>query len=137
MSDPVLEYLELSDSGDARGSSFPVPAAWLAEAFVVRDAHISTVASGCTRGDHYHVDRHEVLAVMPSDRWSLHWDSGAGTDVRHQEFNGACAVIIRVPPLASHAIHNDGEEELRVIGLSDAPYDPERPDALSRRVSAL
>ncbi|MEU9342799.1 hypothetical protein AB0D74_16485 [Streptomyces sp. NPDC048278] len=135
MDDAVLEFAEIDDSGDVRGSSFPVPPQWFAEAFCVRDAHPSSIRPGHTRGDHYHEVRHEILIVMPAGRWSLHWDSGADTMVQYRKFEGTAAVIIKVPPLSSHAIRNDGDTDLYVIGLTDGPYDPDSPDTFPRKVS--
>jgi dTDP-4-dehydrorhamnose 3,5-epimerase-like enzyme len=64
MGDSGLTILELKDSGDARGNSFPVPADWFSNTFPVRDVHITTVLPGHIRGNHYHVARHEVLIVI-------------------------------------------------------------------------
>jgi hypothetical protein len=38
------------------------------------------------RGNHFHIVRNEILLVMSADRWSLHWDSGEGTQVTAQMF---------------------------------------------------
>jgi hypothetical protein len=43
-------------------------------------------------------------------------------------------VVIEVSPLASHAVFNDGSEDLFVTGLSDARYNPSHPDAYPRPV---
>lgn len=133
-----LEFMELPDSGDVRGNSFPVPLCWLANApeFTLRDIHISTIRPGYTRGDHYHAVRHEILAVMPADKWSLYWDTGEGTGIHHQTFDGTAAVVIRISPLASHALRNDGEIDLWVIGLCDDVYIPDCSETLPRKVSS-
>ena len=125
----------LKDSGDDRGSSFPVPDGWLAAPFPVQDAHLSTLMPGKVRGDHFHVVRHEILMVMSTDRWSLHWDSGDGTRIDVRVFEGPSAVVIQVPPHASHAVRNDGNAPLQILGLTDGPYDPAAPDAYPRKVT--
>lgn len=135
MADSELRVTVLKDSGDGRGSSFPVPDGCFAGGFPVRDAHLSTLMPGHVRGDHFHVARHEILLVMSVDRWSLHWDSGDGTRVDVRLFDGPGAVVIRVPPHASHAIRNDGSAPLQIVGLTDGPYDAAAPDAYPRQVT--
>lgn len=135
MTDGGLRVTVLNDSGDDRGSSFPAPDACFEGGFTVRDAHLSTLLPGHVRGNHFHVARHEILLVTSADRWSLHWDSGIGTPVEAQMFDGASAVVIQVPPHASHAIRNDGSAPLQIVGLTDGPYDPAAPDAYPRRVT--
>src|SRR6516162_4004519 len=116
MTDSELKVTVIKDSGDARGSSFPVPAECFAAGFSVRDAHLSTLMPGRIRGNHFHAARQEVLLVMATGRWSLHWDSGAGTPVSVRTFEGPGAVVIHVPPFASHAIRNDADVGLQIIG---------------------
>jgi dTDP-4-dehydrorhamnose 3,5-epimerase-like enzyme len=132
-----LTVTELKDSGDERGSSFPTPEGCLGGEFALRDAHLSTLEPGHLRGNHFHVARHEILLVMFTDRWSLHWDSGSGTPVTTRVFDGTGAVIVRVPPYASHALRNDGSSPLHIVGLTDGPYNPADPDAFPRQVASL
>jgi hypothetical protein len=80
------------------------------------------------------VDRHEILIVLFSDRWSLYWDSGDKTEVNHRRFESQGAVAMRIPPHYSHAITNEGLESLYIVGLTDGPYDPAAPDAFPRKV---
>jgi dTDP-4-dehydrorhamnose 3,5-epimerase-like enzyme len=134
MTDSELRVIVLKDSGDHRGSSFPVPAECFEGGFTVRDAHLSTLMPGHVRGNHFHVARRETLLVMSGDRWSLHWDSGEGTQVMDRIFDGSSAVVVQVPPHISHALRNDGNMPLHIVGLTDGPYDPAAPDAFSRRV---
>lgn len=124
----------LTDSGDARGSSFPLPAALLDRIGPVRDAHIATLVPRGVRGNHFHRARRELLVVVHTGAWSLHWDSGDDTPVESRRFTGSGAVLVTVPPLAAHAVRNDGAEELLILGLSDGPYDPSSPDAYPRDV---
>jgi dTDP-4-dehydrorhamnose 3,5-epimerase-like enzyme len=132
-----LSITVLKNSGDERGSSFPAPKECFADGFPVRDAHLSTLLPGHVRGNHFHVARNEILLVMSVDRWSLHWDSGVGTPVDVREFDGSSAVMVRVPPHASHAIRNDGTAPLQIVGMSDGPYDPADPDVFSRPVTGV
>jgi len=136
MGTPGLDYLELTDSGDQRGSSFPVPPTWFAEPFPLRDAHITTLLPGHIRGNHFHRARREIFVVIANDRWSLHWDMGEGTSSQSHEFEGPSAVVVRIQPQVSHAIRNDGSAILHLVGLTDGPYDPTAPDAFPRRVTS-
>lgn len=126
--------VDLRDSGDSRGSSFSAPAELFAGTFPVEDMHIATIEPGAVRGNHYHAARREMLVIMAGDRWSLHWDEGAGTAVRQREFTGPGVVLVTVPTGMSHAIRNDGAVPMQMIGLSDGPYDAARPDAYPRSV---
>jgi dTDP-4-dehydrorhamnose 3,5-epimerase-like enzyme len=130
----ALTIIELADSGDARGRSFPVIGGWLTTGFVVRDTHVSTILPGSTRGNHYHLKRNEVLLVMFEDRWSFHWDNGPNTLSVSRGFTRPGAVLLQVPRGTSHAIHNDGTQALNLVGLTDGPFDPAAPDAFPRKV---
>lgn len=130
-----LQITEIKDSGDIRGSSFPVPGGCFGDGFTTRDAHLSTLSPGHIRGNHFHVTRNEILLVMAVGPWSLHWDRGEGTPVSVREFDGTSAVVVRVPLLVSHAIRNDGEVPLQIIGLTNGPYDAGAPDAFPRQVA--
>lgn len=130
-----LAYLELTDSGDERGSSFPVPGSWFAEAFPVRDGHITTVLPGHTRGNHFHQARLEIIIVLFDDRWSLYWDEGEHTACQYRQSEGQGAVILMVQSGASHAISNDGSRVLRLVTLTDRPFDPASPDTFPRKVT--
>lgn len=134
MEGPELTYLELADSGDERGSSFPVPESWFSKEFPVRHGHVTTLLPGHTRGNHFHRTRQEILMVIFDDRWSLHWDAGEGTPCQYRQFEGQGTVVVRVPPLASHAIRNNGSGLLHLVALTDRAYDPDAPDAFPRRV---
>ncbi len=135
MEPPVLTFYALADAGDQRGRSFSPPPELLSDELRMSDLHIATVRPGRIRGNHFHVKRNEVLIVTYADRWSLYWDDGETTPVNHQEFHGPGATIIRVPPLASHAIHNDGTQELNLVGISDQVFDANSPDSFPRRVT--
>lgn len=100
--------------------------------------HIATIEPGAIRGNHYHAARRELLVIMSVDRWSLHWDTGAGTPVQQRSFDRAGTVLVTVPTGVAHAIRNDGEVPVTMMGMTDGPYDAKNPDAYPRMVvSAL
>lgn len=131
---PELRITVLPDSGDHRGSSYQTGKAWIDFLGSVDDAHIATILPGAIRGNHFHVRRREVIAVLHSDAWRVAWDRGAGTAVTVREFAGEGAVLLEVDPLASHAIGNTGQAPLWIIGLSNEAFDAEAPDSLPRQV---
>jgi hypothetical protein len=134
MKSQLLSIVELSDSGDARGSSHSVPAEVFSGHFPLADMHIATIEPGAVRGNHFHAVRRELLVIMAADRWSLHWDEGEGTPVQQRSFGGLGAVVVTVPIGMSHAVRNDGAVAMGMVGLTDGPYDAERPDAYARPV---
>jgi oxalate decarboxylase/phosphoglucose isomerase-like protein (cupin superfamily) len=133
--DRKFAIAELHDSGDVRGSSFSVPAELLVGRFPVADMHIATIEPGAVRGNHYHAVRREILVVMAADRWSIHWDEGVDTPAQQRVFDGPRAVLVTIPTGMSHAIRNEGSLPIRMVGMTDGPYDADRPDAYPRIVT--
>jgi dTDP-4-dehydrorhamnose 3,5-epimerase-like enzyme len=117
-----MHVLPLDSSADGRGFSFSVLSEHLGRIGAVHDLHIAEILPGSVRGNHYHVHRGEIIAVVYHDRWSLHWDEGEGTDVRHEVFDGAGAVAVVPPKNWSHAVRNDGSVGMLIVAASDQPY---------------
>src|SRR3954451_3531378 len=130
-----LTYLVLEDKGDARGGNFTPPQEWFSLLYKVKHVHLTTLHPGHVRGNHYHVDRSELIIVFHADSWSLHWDSGPDTTAAHRVFKGSGATIIAVPPFFSHAIRNDGGMDLQLVALSDGEYSAANPDTYPRPVT--
>jgi dTDP-4-dehydrorhamnose 3,5-epimerase-like enzyme len=135
MTGAEIEILEVSHENDERGSNTLFASRWIEERFPVQNIHVVTALPGHTRGNHSHRVQREILLVLHSDRWSLHWDTGPGTAVSRRVFAGSGAVAILVPPHGSHAIRNDGDAVLHIVGLADRPYDPANPDVVPRTVT--
>ncbi len=127
-----VEIRDVSDTGDGRGSSFPIDIPTATGQFTVGQIHATTLRPGKVRGNHFHVARDELLLVTYSDDWSFHWDSGDRTPVDRRSFSETGCVLIIVPPYASHAIRNDGQAELQITALSSLPFDPDDPDTFPR-----
>jgi dTDP-4-dehydrorhamnose 3,5-epimerase-like enzyme len=127
----------LDDQGaDERGESYSVPLGYLELLGAPKDVHVASIRPGHVRGNHYHVERHELIMVLPHDAWSLHWDAGADTQVSTRVFQEVRAVAIAIPTYCSHAIRNDGQTLLWLIAASDGLYDPASPDVHRRVVVA-
>lgn len=129
--------LVLSDvGGDERGASFSVSRDYLEFVGQPEDMHVASILPGHTRGNHYHVERREVIVVIHSDRWSLSWDSGEGTRPSSRAFEGQGVVVTAMPPDSAHAITNTGDAPLWLLAMTDGAYDPAHPDAYRRIVTA-
>lgn len=129
-----IRITPLQDNGDERGSSFSIAEEWFKFLGSVLDAHIATLQPGHIRGNHYHLERYEMIIVVSGEKWSLYWDSGPETEIQRRQFTSKGAVLIEVEPLASHAIRNEGLADLWIVALSNRRYDPQNPDTYRRPV---
>lgn len=129
-----LRITQLLNSPDHRGDSFQVPLQCLEFIPRLGDFHIATIKPSSIRGNHFHRDRREILCVVFKDQWSLHWDTGHGTDVKRATFSGSGVVVVEIEPHISHAVRNDGGSTIQVIGLSNLPYSTMTPDSVKRIV---
>jgi len=129
---PSLRIVRSEDRGDHRGSSFTVPVPSLDFLGSVRDMHMADICPGAVRGNHFHEHRREVLCIRYADQWSLHWDSGADTEIQTKTFNGSGLVVVEIEPNVSHAVRNDGLSTIQVVGFSNASFDPNCPDSHPR-----
>ena len=130
----VPRIARISERAEPRGSSFTVPMAAIRLLGTIRDIHFAEIHPGCVRGNHYHAQHHEVLCIRFFDRWSLHWKPAAGGRTETESFAGAGLILVEVEPLIAHAILNDGERDLHVIGLSNKEFNPQEPDSLSLQI---
>lgn len=106
---------QLDPRTDLRGASFQVPLPFES----ARECHVATIHPGFVRGNHFHRRLRELLVVMYSDAWTLHFDRGEGTPVETKRFDGAGAVQIEVEPPCAHAIRNEGRRDLQLFILAD------------------
>jgi dTDP-4-dehydrorhamnose 3,5-epimerase-like enzyme len=127
-----MQIVELDDSTDDRGFSFSILEENLALIGAIRDVHVAEIRPGAVRGNHYHVHRGELIAVVFTDKWSVHWDTGEGTEIHRRSFDGRGAVAVVPPRGWSHAVKNDGIESMWIYAASDAPYDRHNPDPVAR-----
>jgi dTDP-4-dehydrorhamnose 3,5-epimerase-like enzyme len=132
MKEPEVRFTILPDTGDCRGASFQTGTAWLKFLSAIDDAHIAVILPGCVRGNHFHAQRREVIAVLHSHEWQAAWDHGPATSVNLRDFAGAGAVLLEVEPGAAHAIANTGPAPLWIVGLSHGAWDPDAPDSFPR-----
>lgn len=109
-----VRVTSLEPRSDARGSAFSVGLP-----FPIVECHVATIRPGAIRGNHYHLQRHELLVVMHDGSWTLFWDEGEDTTVQSRSFDGSGAVLLEAPPRTAHAVRNDGARDLHIISLGD------------------
>jgi len=118
---------------DARGSSFGVELPFAN----VGECHVATVRPGAIRGNHFHTQRHELLVVMYSDRWTLLWDEGEGTAVQSRTFEGSGAIVMEASPHCAHAVRNDGARDLHLVAMGDTRTTDTFPRRLAEPLTRL
>lgn len=129
-----MRITSINDSGDMRGSVFHSPRRCIEFLGTAVDFSIMTLTPAHVRGNHFHRHTREVLVVVHQDRWSLHWDTGENTQVCTQQFSGIGVEMIEIEPLWSHAVRNNGNQDLYIVHILDTKYDQEKPDAVPRTV---
>jgi dTDP-4-dehydrorhamnose 3,5-epimerase-like enzyme len=127
-----LDFRFLSDSTDERGQSVSLTSDELAVLGEVRDVHIACIEPGSIRGNHYHLFRRELITVVYDGDFSVHWDTGEGTQRRSRNFSGSGGISF-APPLGwAHAVRNDGASVIWIFVASDKPYNRSATDEVAR-----
>jgi hypothetical protein len=111
MKSSPIKIIHLNHKNDKRGNSYTVPRDWNKSIGSVKELHVLTLRPGFTHGNHFHMNKFEVIMVMYWDEWTFHWDSGVDTKVEKQSFSEEGTVMIEVKSLISHAILNGGKKE--------------------------
>ena len=92
----------------------------LAYLFSINEMHFGEILPGHVRGNHYHVDKKEMLIVRYADTWKLVWGSVDGLGPRKRIFEGKGTVRVEIDAGVPHAVKNEGSAPLVLISLSDA-----------------
>lgn len=127
-----VRIMELTNTGDTRGFSFTAPTEALAFVGRMSDVHLAATKPGAVRGNHYHLRRREAIVVLPGSTWSFHWDDGEGSPAQHRTFDGSRAIMVLISPGASHAVRNEGDNEMFLVAVSSESYDP--AESVARKV---
>ena len=122
----------IPNTGDIRGSSFTIPGDAISFLGRVLDIHLATIVPGATRGNHFHLRRREALIITSESAWKFYWDEGEETPVTCSEFSIAGTCMILIEPGSSHAVQNNGDRPLFMVGLSSETYDP--GESISRKL---
>ena len=126
-----MRITQLPDNGDERGRSFSLDSLALSSIGPVRDLHATTLKPGHSRGNHYHLERDELILVLGEDQWTLRWED-QGHKVHERQIDSAGATLLRVDKGLSHAIDNTGRRDLTILAMSDRVFAPEDADSYAR-----
>ena len=124
MSSKRVKIMELKNNEDVRGYSYGLPSEVFSFLAEVRDVHVASILPSKVRGNHYHINRREIIVVIYFDKWLFAWDDGEGTLVNFIEYQGIGSVCIEIESLVSHAIKNTGNKPVQIISVCNTPYEP-------------
>jgi dTDP-4-dehydrorhamnose 3,5-epimerase-like enzyme len=117
-----METTLIRGARDTRGIVFePLDAAELA---AQRNAHVVITEPGHVRGNHYHRQATEILAVVGPALVRVRAEDGL------KDFQVAAGEVRRfvIPPGLAHAIRHDGPQPGVLISFSTQVHDPQNPD---------
>jgi dTDP-4-dehydrorhamnose 3,5-epimerase-like enzyme len=121
---------------DRRGLSFALSDRIGAALGPILDTHIATILPGEVRGNHYHLQRREVIIVIAEGPWCFAWDARDGSAPRTETFVEAGAVSIQIELGVGHAIRNEADQALTLFSLSNGRYSKDNPDTYSQPLLA-
>ena len=130
----MLKFQELECGNDPRGWSFAIDAPLYPLLIETKSIHFAEIRPRSVRGNHYHKLRHELIVVMPGAPWEIYWDQGENTPIAVETHEGLRPVLIRVPPLASHAIRNPNSANIYIAAISNHLFTKGDPDTYVRNV---
>jgi hypothetical protein len=126
---------KITDHGDVRGHSYPLPSECMDFLGHAVDLSMMTLKPGYIRGNHFHIQGKETLVVIHRDQWSFYWDDGVGTEKCFREFKGEGVEMIEIKESISHAVKNDGGQDIYILHLRNYVPDPSKPDTVQRVVT--
>ena len=116
--------------GDSRGSVFePIGKAKLA---AQRNVHIVISEPAAIRGNHYHIHRTEILAVMGKALVRIKEND----HVYDVKVPAGEVYRFTIPPNVSHAIKNTGNQPNFLIAFNTTEHDPQSPDVATDELIA-
>jgi dTDP-4-dehydrorhamnose 3,5-epimerase-like enzyme len=123
-----IEIIELENHGDHRGKLFSLGYQELDFLSSIKNIHYGTIDCDSIRGNHYHLERNEILVITYSDDWTLYWSDKDNQQPTLRNFTGNGSVLIKIDPGIAHAVKNTGKGLLQIISLSDTAFDKRAPD---------
>ena len=127
MTRSIVRFRKLTDNGDNRGFSYKASKEALAFSQKIVDLHIVSIVPGAIRGNHFHIDRNEVIYVIYQSQWLFVYDEGENSTVKNHEITGSGCIEIAVSANCAHAIKNTGSKDLLIFAASNGKYDPDLP----------
>jgi dTDP-4-dehydrorhamnose 3,5-epimerase len=131
MTGKLIKIVEMKDDGDHRGFSYNLPGIAFEHIGEIKDIHCAQILSNKIRGNHYHIERQEIIQVFYEGDWTLGYQSTDENTPSYQRFSGQGSVLIFISPYVSHAIRNDGVKPLLIIAYSSRIYQPDDTDSYS------
>ncbi len=117
-----FNYYEIPMHRDPRGFVFEPLEADLLK--LQRNVHVVVSESGAVRGNHYHREGTEIVAVVGPALVRVRLN-GAVEDIRIPAGKTFCFTF---PPGLSHAIRNTGTESNLLVAFNSVTHNPENPD---------
>lgn len=90
----------------------------------IKDIHYASILPGKVRGNHYHIDRKEIILVDFTDEWVLASQTSQSS-VTTRKFSGVGLALIKVESMVTHAIKNTGQRHLTIVAICNTPFRPE------------
>lgn len=119
-----LEIDSLRVHADARGVVFePLEREMIA---AQRNAHVVISQPGAIRGNHFHLNGTEIIAVMGPALVRIREDG----ELRDIEVPDQKVYRFILPPRMPHAIQNTGDRSNVLIAFNTSVHDPENPDTV-------
>ena len=116
---------KIGTHADARGFVFEPLAE--AEIGAQRNLHVVISQPGAVRGNHLHLRRTEILAVV-GPALVRYREDGVQQDVTVADGE---VVRFEFPPNVPHAIKNTAPRPQVILSFNDQPHDPQQPDVVA------
>ncbi len=129
-----VKIVRLRNGGDERGYSYEISKEAFDDIGKIEDVHIASIESGRIRGNHYHVDKKEVIIILYSDSFIVAWESSDGRVGEKKEVSGRGCVRVEINKNVSHAIHNIGKSPIYILVFSADRYDPNDSGTVVKKI---
>jgi UDP-2-acetamido-2,6-beta-L-arabino-hexul-4-ose reductase len=90
------------------------------------NAHVVISQPGAVRGNHYHLNGTEMIAIMGPALVRIKEDS----KIRDIEIPAQKVYRFIIPPKISHAIRNTGDQPNILVAFNTFAHDPQNPDVV-------
>ncbi len=125
---PAHYPMQMKLNSDARGGLFES-----AKSLAGSQTFLSTTRSGMRRGDHFHTDLVERFLVV-SGKATIRVRKVLTDEVHSFQVSGDQPVAIDMPPLHTHHIVNDSDNDVVTFFWSHRLFDPANPDTYADAV---
>lgn len=134
MSTNRIELIELNNNGDNRGTCYSFPIKWKKYLNEINDIHFLELVPNKIRGNHYHSIKNEIIFIKHKDKFTLFWRDPKTKEVKSKCFNGKGAILLKIPTHISHAIKNNGEDNIEIVAISNKLFNEKDPDIVKDKL---